>query len=88
MGHAERTLVAVIDERQNFRNRRVAVSHWSHSGKPVGKDAATMEELLIEFTHKLKALMGELSPSHADHVQPFQMRELAARETVGNDVVP
>src|SRR4051812_4262158 len=55
-GKAQRTMLAVIDEGEDFRDRRIGCRQRLHRGQPLGKDAGTMKQSLIERPHRGEAL--------------------------------
>src|SRR5262249_46296261 len=83
---AERTMLAVPDEGQDFRDRRVFARERLPRWEPFGEDAGAVEQLVIEGAHRHQALAGELAPSHADDVEAFQHRILPVDETERDDV--
>ncbi len=57
-----------------------------HRVQPFGKDARSVEQLLIERPHRREALARELTPLHADDVEAFEARILAVHEPERNHV--
>src|ERR1700712_4657859 len=62
----QRAMLAVIDESEDFRNRRILRGLRLHGGQALGKDARAMKQLLIERAHLDEALLGEVAALHAD----------------------
>src|SRR4051812_17846657 len=85
-GQAERAMLALRDEGEDFSNRRVFAGERLHGTQPLGKDAGTVKQLLVERAHRRQPLLGELAALHADDVQPFERGILAVDEAERDDV--
>src|ERR1700736_4047555 len=79
-------MLAVANEGQNFRDRRIFGSQRLHRAQPLGKNARTVKQLLIERTYGSKPLAGKFAALHADDVETFEARVLAIDQTKGNHV--
>src|SRR6185312_1519380 len=78
--------LAVLDEGENFFDRRIVSHHRLHAFQPLGEDARTMKELLVEPAHGRQALLGELPPLHADEVEAFQYGILTVDQSERNHI--
>src|SRR5260370_40233948 len=65
---AQRAVLAVADEGEDFRNRRILRGHRLHRGQPLGKDPGAVKQFLVERPHRRQPVLGELAPLHADDV--------------------
>src|ERR1700682_1815523 len=79
-------MLAVADEGENFRDRRILRGHRLSCVQPLGKDAGAVKQFLIKRPHGPQPLLGELAALHADDVETFEARILAVDETERNDV--
>src|SRR6187431_880934 len=68
---AQRAMLAVADEGEDFGDRRIAGRQRLHVIEPFGKDAGAMKQLLIERAYGGEAIPGEFAPLHADDVEAF-----------------
>src|ERR1700722_18259886 len=85
-GETQRTMLAVADKGQDFRNRRILGCERLPLVQPFGKNPGTMEEPLIERSHRGEPLPGEFAALHADDVETFEAGILSVDETERNDV--
>src|SRR5215212_929896 len=71
-GKAERAMLALRDEGEDFGDRRILAGELLHRIQPLGKDAGAVKQLLVERAHFRHAVLGELAARHADDVQRFE----------------
>src|SRR6266853_995811 len=77
---AQRAMLAVGDERQNFRDRGVLGRQGLHLAQPVGENAGTVKQLLIEGPYDGEPLAREIATLHADDVETLEAGILAVDE--------
>src|SRR5471032_2740421 len=75
-----------IDERQDFRDRRIRTRQMPHPTQPLGKNAGAVKKLLIKRSDHRETFAAELAASHADDVEARKMRILTAGKTKRNYV--
>src|SRR5262245_40192338 len=85
-GKAQRAKLALLDEGEDFGDRRVLAGERLQGDQPLGKDTGTVKQSLIERAHLRQPLFGELAALHADDVQPLEARILAVGNPEWNDV--
>src|SRR5689334_8738522 len=83
---AQRAMFCFGDEGQNFRDRRVFRRQRLHGLEPLGENAGSVKQLLIEGAHGSEALLGELAALHADEVEALERGVLAVDEAERDDV--
>src|ERR1700761_9035153 len=66
---AQSAMLAVVDERQDLRDRRVCARQRLHRAQPFGKNARSVEQFLVERTHRGQPLARELATLHADDIE-------------------
>src|SRR4029077_1313449 len=79
-------MLALADEGKDFRDRRIVAGERLHRVEPLGEDAGSVEQLLVERTHLGQPLFSELAALHADDVEAFEAGILAVDEAERNDV--
>src|SRR5438105_6607327 len=77
---AQRTMLAVGDEGQNFRDRGVLGRQGLHLAQPLGENAGSMKQLLIERPYDGQSFARELATLHADDVETLETRVLTVDE--------
>jgi hypothetical protein len=77
---AQRPMLAVGDEGQNFRDRRVLGCQGLHLAQPFGENAGSMKQLLIERSYDGQSLAREFATLHADDVETLEAGILAVDE--------
>src|SRR4051794_30980126 len=77
---AKRTVLAVADEGEDFRNGRILARERLHRIQPFGEDPGAVKQLLIERAHGRQPRLGEFAPLHADDIEPLEARILAVDE--------
>src|SRR3954453_9856421 len=83
---AQRAMFAVIDESEDFSDRRIFRGLRLHRVQALGKNAGAMKQLLIERAHLAEAFFGELAALHADDVEAFEAGILAVDQPEWNHV--
>src|SRR6267142_7128756 len=83
---AQRAMLALADESENFRDRRILSRQRLRRIQPLGEDAGPVKQLLIERAHSGEPLLGELAALHADDVETFERSILAVDEAERNHV--
>src|SRR6478752_4750617 len=81
---AQRAVLAVANEGEDFGDRRILCHHRLHHVQPLGKDAGAVKQLLIERAHRGESRLGELAPLHTDDVEAFEAGILAVDEAERN----
>src|SRR6266699_3659399 len=84
---AQRTMLPVGDEGQNFRDRGVLGGQRLHLVQPFGKDAWSVKQLLIEGPYDCQSFARELATLHADDVETLEAGILAVDEAERDHVV-
>src|SRR5258707_13020948 len=77
---AQRTMPAVGDEGQNFRDCGVLGRQGLPLAQPVGENSGSVKQLLIERPYDGQSFAGELAALHADDVETFEAGILAVDE--------
>src|SRR5215208_8267656 len=85
-GKAERAMLALRDEGEDFSDRRILTGKLLHRSQPLGKDTGAVKQLLVERAHFRQPLLGELAALHADDVQPFEACILSVGQSEWNDI--
>src|SRR5882757_4963071 len=83
---AQSAMLAIADEGQNFRNRRIFDRQGLHRVQPFGKHSGSIKQLLIKRSHHREAPAGEVATFHADDVEAFEAGVLAVDEAERNHV--
>src|SRR6266702_3380479 len=84
---AQRTMLPVGDEGQNFRDRGVLGGQRLHLVQPFGKDAWSVKQLLIEGPYDCQSFAREIATLHADDVETLEAGILAVDEAERDHVV-
>src|ERR1700733_7062582 len=79
-------MLAVFDESQDFRDRRIRRRQWLDGTEPFGKNAGAMEPLLIERGPPRQPFSRELAALHADDVETFEAGVLTVDQAERNHV--
>src|SRR5258708_17191365 len=82
----QRAMLAVADEGDDLRDRRILRSERLHHVQPLGKDSGPVKQLLIKRPHRRQPRLGEFAALHADDVQPLEAGILAVDEAERNHV--
>src|SRR5437667_6957725 len=77
---AQRTMLAVGDEGQNFRDRGVLGRQGLHLAQPLDENPGSMKQLLIERPYDGQSFARELATLHADDVETLETRVLTVDE--------
>jgi hypothetical protein len=77
---AQRTMLALGDEAQNFRDRGVLGRQRLHLAQPLGENAGSIKQLLIERPYDGQSFARELATLHADDVETLEAGILAVDE--------
>src|SRR6266403_1380257 len=77
---AQRTMLAVGDEGQNFRDRGILGRQRLHLAQPFGENAWSVKQLLIERPYDGQTFARELATLHADDVETLEAGILAVDE--------
>src|SRR5438876_5686757 len=83
---AQRTMLAVGDEDQNFRDRGVLGRQGLQLAQPFGEVAWSVKQLLIERPYDCQSFARELATPHADDVEPLEAGILAVDEAARDHV--
>src|ERR1700722_2577177 len=79
-------MLALVDESQDFRDRRIRGRQRLHRTQPFGKNAGSVEQLLIERANRGQPFARELATLHADDVEAFEAGGLAGDKAERNHV--
>src|ERR1700721_4806694 len=79
-------MLIVIDERQDLRDRGVRARQRLNRAQPFGKNARSVEQFLVERTHRGQPLSRELAALHADDVEAFETGVLTVDQAERNHV--
>ena len=79
-------MLAVVDECQNLRDRGVGACQRLHRAQPFGKNARSVEQFLVERTHRGQPLARELATLHADDIEAFETGVLTVNEAEWNHI--
>src|SRR6266478_164449 len=69
---AQRTMPAVGDEGQNFRDCGVLGRQGLHLAQPLGENSGSVKQLLIERPYEGQSFARELAALHADDVEALE----------------
>src|SRR4051794_10794834 len=82
----QRAMLALADECQDLRDRRILGRKMLHLVEALGKEARAVKQLLIERPYHGEPFAAEFAPFHADDIEAFENRVLAVHEAERNDV--
>src|SRR5882762_200195 len=83
---AQFAVLSGVDERQNFRDRRIRTRQIPDLVEAFGKDAGAVKQLLIERTYGCEPLARKFAAFHSDDVETFKTGILAVGQTKWNHV--
>src|SRR5580692_4504424 len=79
-------MLALVDERQDFRDRRIRARQRLHRTQPFSKNAGAVEQLLIERANRSQPFAREFATLHTDDVEAFEAGVLAVDKAERNHV--
>src|SRR3984893_657846 len=79
-------MLAVANECENFRDRRIFGRQRLHRTEPRGKNAEAVKQLLIKRTYGCEPLARKFAAFHSDDVETFKAGILAVGQTKRNHV--